>query len=239
MEPHALLLDGTVKFYNFTHYDTADLVRVLEAPARARLAAGVADGTWQCRRTDIHLRYMERPASTKFRVAGVYLHDGLRIAKPQHLTKNPIQALCDTPSELPVDVVQQIMRYAADELAPYPRWDDRARTRRDVDFLAAAPMLGVRINPVVNAKLPKGYMSPQYASKMLERRVYSSIRRSREWQMRVYNAELKFRAACKFMRALGKETAQEDEFGRRFAALREDAIRLDQDIRTFFLSKEA
>jgi len=234
MEPHALLLDGRVKFYNFTHYDTEDLVRVLEAPYRARLAGNIGEPGWKPSVDDVHIRYYDKRARRKFARAGRYIYDGLRIAKPQHLHDNPIESLCVDLKELPLPIVEDMLRFAGERLAPYPRWDPQARTRQDVNYLAAAPMLRVRIHSKVQNPLPKGYLSPTFAEHAAHMKARRVMRRTGDAALRLTKAKRALKLASKFMGAMGCNVDAIPALNFRLERLQREADELHSDLVSFF-----
>jgi len=165
MEPSAMMFNNRVKFFNFTHYNTQDLVRAMEAPLRARLAAGCID----TREVDypvstIHLAYgATRDAKVKL-IGSTYRNNGIRIRRPNQLHDNPMESLSDTSREVPMPVVQELLQVAARLFAPSPAWDPVQRRRKnDVDMRSIAAVTTIRIEDTVRTKLPKGYMSPEHA----------------------------------------------------------------------------
>jgi len=180
MEPSAMMFNNRVKFFNFTHYNTQDLVRAMEAPLRARLAAGCID----TREVDypvssIHLAYGgTREAKVKL-IGSTYRNNGIRIRRPNQLHDNPVESLADTSREVPLPVVMELLQIAARVFAPSPEWDAVARRRKtDVDMRAIAAVTTVRIEDTVRTKLPKGYMSPEHAHNTAWRRACQMRRKA-------------------------------------------------------------
>ena len=230
MEPHALLLNGQVPFYNFTHYDTEDLVRVLEAPYHLWSSAKDAH-IWRPKMSDLHISYSHRRAGSRFFTAKARVFNGVRIAQPQHLHSSHIEALV-APRELPTEVVELMLRFANRYLAPHPMYYSTGEVP-EINYHVDASTIKVRIHDKINATKPKGYMSPYYVGRMVRSKVSGTLSRTRRSMTSTYNGKLWFGSACKFLRARGIETKEEEEFTRRFELIELQSRELHRDVRTF------
>ena len=162
--PSAIAFDGNVTLFNFTHYDTDDLVRLLEAPLTARRRSQVLDpNTEPKEKMEIHICYSHSLAGAKAKLIGYnWRHDGIRVVQPHKLHSNPVEALADTSRELPLDAVVDLLEIANRLFGGRVSWDNR-RTRGDIDLRTLALGIRVAIRDTVAARKPRGYHRRAYS----------------------------------------------------------------------------
>jgi hypothetical protein len=230
MEPSAMMFNNRVKFFNFTHYNTDDLVRVMEAPLRARLAAGCIDTSEvDYPVSSIHLSYGgTRGAKVKL-IGGTYRNNGIRIRRPNHLHDNPMESLSDTSREVPMPVVQELLQVAARLFAPSPAWDPVQRRRKnDVDMRAIAAVTTVRIEDAPKMKLPKGYMSREHAHDMAFRRSAQMRRKAGLILRSARHMESTAANTVKYLKALPDGPAIPSDLTARVRVIEQEASELYQ-----------
>ena len=162
--PSATAFDGLVTLFNFTHYDTDDLVRLLEAPLMARRRSQVLDpNSKPNEKMEIHICYSYSLSGAKAKLIGRnYRHDGIRVLQPHNLHSNPVEALADTSRELPLDAVVELLEVANRLFGGRVSWDNR-RTRGDIDLRTLALGIRVAIRDAVAARKPRGYHRRAYS----------------------------------------------------------------------------
>ena len=162
--PQGVAFGGLVTLHNFTHYDTDDLVRVLEAPLTARRRAGLLEkGSEPNEKVELHISYSSSlPGGAKAKLIGSsWRHNGIRVLPPLKMYDNPIEALADTSKEMPLVAVQNLLGVAQRLFGGRACWSGYQRRDIDLDTLA----LGVRvaIHDKVAAKMPRGYRRRAFA----------------------------------------------------------------------------
>ena len=173
LSPQGVALDGLITLHNFTHYDTDDLVRALEAPLMARRRSAVLDPhTVPTVKTEIHICYgMATPAGgSKVKLIGhTWRHNGIRIAQPHKLHDNPVDALSDTSKELPLNVVRELLHIMSNLYGGRASYDRYRGTRNDIDIDTLALGIRIGIHPTTAGKKPRGYRRTAYARANCER----------------------------------------------------------------------
>jgi hypothetical protein len=156
--PHGHAFDGRVEVFNFTHYNTDDLIRLLEAPRMARQRLGGLGNEEQVHKGTIDFRYAGCGKAKAKIVGPSWRHNGIRIRKMADMFENPLEALATQTAEIPLDAVQQLLAVASRLYGGYVRYG-----RRDVDMDTLALGLRVRVDDRSAIRMPKGYMRREYA----------------------------------------------------------------------------
>ena len=233
--PSATAFGGVVTLLNFTHYDTDDLIRLLEAPYTARLRAGFLDkDTTPNRTTELHICYSPVLAGgAKARTAGSFWrHNGIRVLPPHKLIDNPIEALADNTKEMPLIAVKQLLEIANRLFggrATYNRYSPQ-----DIDISTLSLGVRVAINDVPAAHKPKGYRRREYA---LQHSVRAS--RSARYRMRsaLFGVDRAQRAVTRFQyhaKGAGVGDLVTPELLDRMMRVREEVKKIEEELRDIY-----
>jgi hypothetical protein len=233
--PSATAFGGLVTLLNFTHYDTDDLIRLLEAPYTARLRAGFLDtDTAPNKTTELHICYSQLLAGgAKARVSGPFWrHNGIRVLPPHKIIDNPIEALVDNSKEMPLIAVRQLLDIANRLFGGRASYNRYAPQDIDIGTLS----LGVRvaINDAPAAKKPNGYRRRAYALQHSVRASRSARYRMRYAVRGMASAELSVIRFLYHGKAAGVAHLVKPDLLDRMRRVREEVKKIEEELRDIY-----
>lgn len=222
IEPHAWILGGKVKFYNFTHYDTGDMVRVIDSLLASKdFVISNEDAT------DLHIRYGSRPRQHDIvrRSGSRWIYDGLRISRPSALIESPLESLTWDGKLAPFTVTAALFDRVSHLVTSRTGWK-RPELPSDLEGFQ------IRIHPKANAKMPKGYISPFYAEN-------TARRFARAADYRVVKASRHVRKSEAHLRRLEKIANGMDIDFPEIAYLRESMRKTEAELEGLYMATNA